>query len=203
MIRATLLHALLYLCAAHWWKGFPTSPGRVVRFQNQIVINSVQSLSSGGKVDQSTNLPSRAVLWKLNCVSCGRDAAWFEARGREGVNPCVARVPIVREETERCKVGFTTLSPFASARCMQRERGREALRCAGLATRTWPSPLPLRTRAAFPGGTARGGLREAPDTPEGSCVCGLRAAVQAKFLNFVALDASPPLPRSLARSILK
>ena len=132
------------------------------------------SLSSGGKVDQSTNLPSRAVLWKLNCVSCGRDAARFEARGSEGVNPCVARVPIVREETERCKVGFTTLSPFASVRCMQRERGREALRCAGLVTRTWPSPLPLRTRAAFPGGTARGGLREAPDTPEGSCVCGLR-----------------------------
>ena len=153
-------------------------------------------------MDNWTNPPtSHAVLWKLKRVSCNRDAAWFEAR--EGVNPCVARVPIVREETERCKVGFTTLSPFASVRALRAEGAREALRCAGLATRTWPSPLPLRTRAAFPGGTARGGLREAPDTPEGSCVCGLRAAVQAKFLNFVALDASPPLPRSLARSILK
>ena len=53
------------------------------------------------------------------------------------MNPCVARVPIVREETERCRVGFTTLSPFASARCMPTEGGRP---CAGLATRTWPSP---------------------------------------------------------------
>ena len=111
------------------------------------------SLSSGGKVDQSTNLPSRAVLWKLNCVSCGHDAARFEAR--EGVNPCVARVPIVREETERCKVGFTTLSPLRF-RALPSERGpAPAWRRR---TRTWPSPLPLRPSPAFPGGTARGGL---------------------------------------------
>ena len=136
-------------------RDFQPAPGRVGRFQNQkdCGTNSVlPSLSSGGKVDQSTNLPSRAVLWKLNCVSCGHDAARFEARGSEGVNPCVARVPIVREETERCKVGFTTLSPFASARCKQRERGRP---CAAPAWRRARGRAPSRCVPAQPSQVAR------------------------------------------------
>ena len=126
-------------------RDFQPAPGRVGRFQNQkdCGTNSVlPSLSSGGKVDQSTNLPSRAVLWKLNCVSCGHDAARFEARGSEGVNPCVARVPIVREETERCKVGFTTLSPFASAPAASRgSEGGPALRRLGDAHVAEPPPV--------------------------------------------------------------
>ena len=141
-------------------------------------------------MDQSTNLPSRAVLWKLNCVSCGHDAARFEKK-EEGSEP-------LRGASANCARGDRALQSWLynafppRFRALHADRGREALRRLGDAHVA--EPLPLRTSAAFPGGTARGGLREAPDTPEGSCVCGLRAAVQAKFLNFVALDASPSLP---------